>query len=57
MPIHGNITAKSVHGELLAGIFREPVGDVSVLTDVQVAARDSYDERADLRVLRDVHAE
>ena len=57
MPIHGNITAKSVHGELLAGIFRKPVGDVSVLTDVQVAARDSYDERADLRVLRDVHAE
>lgn len=57
MPVHSDITAQSVHGEFLPRIFGESVADISILTNVKVAASNSYNKRADLCVFRHVHAE
>lgn len=57
MAVHSDITAQSVHGEFLPRIFGESVADISILTNVKVAASNSYNKRADLCVFCHVHAE
>lgn len=54
---HSHVTAQSVDGELFSRIVGETITDIRILADVQVAAGDTYDESADLRVLRHVDAE
>lgn len=57
MAIYSDVTAQSVHGEFLPRILGEPVADISILTDVEIAASNPYNKRADLCVFRHVHAE
>jgi len=56
MSSYGDVSAQGVDGKLFPRIISEAVTDVRVLTDVQIAARNTYDERADIRVLRYVDA-
>lgn len=57
MAIYSDITTQSIHGEFLPRIFGESVADISILTNVEIAASNSYNKRADLCILRYVHAE
>jgi len=56
MSSYGHVSTQGINGELFPWIISEAVTDVRILTDVQIAARDTYDERADIRVLRYVDA-
>lgn len=57
MAIYSDITTQSIHGEFFPRIFGESVADISILTNVKIAASNSYNKRADLCIFRYVHAE